>query len=163
VVLIPACVALALTRLPRVRSFAFTAWVFTFVVASMVRPAAFGSWFGYDLKNLIVPLVQIIMFGMGTKLSPADFARVFRMPWPVFIGVGLHYSVMPLAGYAIARLFQFPAEVAAGVILIGSVSSGVASNLIAYLAGGSVALAVTVTACSTLVSPLMTPLLMKVL
>jgi BASS family bile acid:Na+ symporter len=70
---------------------------------------------------------------------------------------------MPLAGFTIAKTFGFPPEVAAGVILIGSVSSGAASNLIAYLAGGNVALAVTVTACSTLLSPLMTPFLMKML
>jgi BASS family bile acid:Na+ symporter len=70
---------------------------------------------------------------------------------------------MPLAGFSLAKLFGFPAEVAAGVILIGSVSSGAASNLIAYLAGGNVALAVTVTACSTLLSPIMTPFLMQTL
>jgi BASS family bile acid:Na+ symporter len=156
-------VAIAFTRHRTLKSFAFTAWVFTFVAASMVWPNAFGTWFGFDLKNLIVPLVQIIMFGMGTKLSTADFVRVIVMPWPVFIGVVLHYTVMPLTGYALAKLFGFPPEVAAGVILIGSVSSGAASNLIAYLAGGNVALAVTVTACSTLLSPLMTPFLMKTL
>src|SRR5512133_1531386 len=156
-------VAIYITRHRTLKSFAFTAWVFTFVAASMVWPNAFGTWFGYDLKNLIVPLVQIIMFGMGTKLSTADFVRVIVMPWPVFIGVTLHYTVMPLTGYVIAKTFGFPPEVAAGVILIGSVSSGAASNLIAYLAGGNVALAVTVTACSTLLSPLMTPFLMKTL
>jgi len=103
------------------------------------------------------------MFGMGTKLSTADFVRVFVMPWPVFVGVTLHYTVMPITGYAIAKLFGFPPEVAAGVILIGSVSSGAASNLMAFLARANVALAVTVTACSTLVSPLLTPFLMKTL
>jgi BASS family bile acid:Na+ symporter len=158
-----ACVAVALMRHPSLKSFAFPAWVFTLVAASMVWPQAFGTWFGFDLKYLIVPLVQIIMFGMGTKLSAADFLRVIVMPWPVFIGVTLHYTVMPLAGFGIAKTFGFPPEVAAGVILIGSVSSGAASNLMAYLAGGNVALAVTVTACSTLLSPLMTPFLMKTL
>ncbi len=156
-------IAVAFTCQRKLKSFAFTAWVFTFVAASMVWPDAFGVWLGFDLKNLIVPLVQIIMFGMGTKLSMADFVRVAVMPWPVCIGVALHYTVMPLAGYTIATLFGFPPEVAAGVILIGSVSSGVASNLIAYLAGGNVALAVTITACSTLMSPLMTPFLMQTL
>jgi bile acid:Na+ symporter, BASS family len=163
IVTLLAGVALTFSYWPRGKSFAFTAWVFTFVTASMAWPTAFGTWFGYDLKILIVPLVQIIMFGMGTKLSVDDFVRVFVMPWPVFIGVALHYSVMPLAGYSLARTFGFPAEVAAGVILIGSVSSGAASNLMAYLAGANVALAVTVTACSTLVSPVMTPFLMKTL
>ncbi|HWH80099.1 MAG TPA: bile acid:sodium symporter, partial [Candidatus Binatus sp.] len=145
------------------RGFSFTASVLAFVAAAMVWPRAFGQWFGFDLKLLIVPLVQIIMFGMGTKLSGQDFVRVLLMPRPVLIGVALHFGVMPLTGYTIARIFGFPAEVAAGVILIGSVSSGVASNVIVYLARGNVALAVTITACSTLVSPLMTPILMKTL
>jgi BASS family bile acid:Na+ symporter len=129
----------------------------------MVWPAAFGTWWGFDLRFLIVPLVQIIMFGMGTKLSAADFLRIAVIPWPVFIGLFLQYTVMPLAGFGIAKLFGFPPEMAAGVILIGSVSSGVASNLIVYLAGGNVALAVTITACSTLLSPLLTPFLMRTL
>ena len=162
-VILLAGVAIGCMRQPALKGFAFPAWVFTCVMAGMTWPNAFGTWFGYDLKNLIVPLVQIIMFGMGTKLSAADFVRVIVMPWPVFIGVTLHYTVMPLTGYALAKLFGFPPEVAAGVILIGSVSSGAASNLMAYLAGGNVALAVTVTACSTLVSPVMTPFLMQTL
>ncbi len=157
------CTAAALTGRRALKGFAFPAWVFTFVAAAMVWPVAFDTWLGCDLRNLVVPLVQIIMFGMGTKLSAGDFARVFVMPKPVLIGLALHYSVMPLAGYALARLFGFPPEVAAGVILVGSVSSGAASNVIAYLAGGNVALAVTVTACSTLVSPFMTPFLMQTL
>ena len=155
--------ALVLYAQETLRGFGFTAWVLTFAAAAMIWPQAFGRWLGYDLRFLIVPLVQIIMFGMGTKLSGQDFVRVLVMPRPVLIGLVLHFGIMPLTGYAIARTFGFPAEVAAGVILIGSVSSGVASNVIVYLARGNVALAVTVTACSTLVSPFMTPLLMKTL
>jgi len=155
--------AVALRAQTSLRSFAFTAWVLAFVTAAMVWPGAFGNWFGYDLRFLIVPLVQVIMFGMGTKLSAQDFVRVLTMPRPVLIGVTLHFGVMPLTGWAIARLFGFAPEIAAGVILVGSVSSGVASNVIVFLARGNVALAVTVTACSTLVSPLMTPFLMKTL
>jgi BASS family bile acid:Na+ symporter len=145
------------------RALIFPACVGVAVALGMLQPALFSEYFGYDLKLLIVPLIQIIMFGMGAKLSGNDFVRVFVVPWPVFIGVALHYTVMPLTGYTIARMFGFPAEVAAGVILVGSVSSGTASNLIAYLSGANVALAVTVTACSTLVSPFMTPFLMKIL
>lgn len=158
-----ACAAVMFSRHPRLKSFAFTAWVLTFGTAAMVWPAAFGTWGGYDLKGLVVPLIQVIMFGMGTKLSAADFVRIFTMPWPVFVGVALHYTVMPFTGLVLAKAFGFPPEVAAGVVLVGSVSSGAASNLIAYLSGANVALAVTVTACSTLVSPLMTPFLMETL
>jgi len=145
---------------PLLKSFAFTVWVFAFVTASMVYPAAFMTWLGVDLKILIVPLIQIIMFGMGTTLSVADFGRVFKMPWSVFVGFVLQFSVMPLTGLALARAFGFESEIAAGVVLIGSCPGGVASNLMTYLAGGNVALSVTMTSCSTLVSPVMTPFLM---
>jgi BASS family bile acid:Na+ symporter len=145
------------------KSFAFTAWVFAFVAASMFFPDAFMTWAGWDLKVLIVPLIQIIMFGMGTTLSVADFARVFKMPWPVFVGMVLQFSIMPLTGFTVASLFGFPPEIAAGLILIGSCPGGVASNLMTYLANGDVALSVTMTSCSTLMSPVMTPFMMKLL
>lgn len=145
------------------KSFAFTVWVFAFVAASMFYPKAFMTWAGFDLGILIVPLIQIIMFGMGTTLSVADFTRVFKMPWPVLIGMVLQFSIMPLMGFTIASLLGFSPEIAAGLILIGSCPGGVASNLMAYLAKGDVALSVTMTSCSTLMSPVMTPFLMKVL
>jgi BASS family bile acid:Na+ symporter len=145
------------------KSVAFTAWVFAFVAASMVWPGAFGTWFGFDLKFLIVPLIQIIMFGMGTTLSVADFTRVLAMPWPVVVGIVLQYTVMPFVGFGLARAFGFEPEIAVGVILIGSAPGGVASNVINYLARCNVPLSVTMTAISTLLSPLMTPLMMKLL
>lgn len=155
-----ASLALYFMSHPFLKSFAFTVWVFAFVSASMVYPSAFMTWYGVNLGILIVPLIQIIMFGMGTTLSVADFGRVFRMPWPVLVGFVLQFSVMPLTGLALAKAFGFRAEIAAGVILIGSCPGGVASNLMTYLAGGNVALSVTMTSCSTLVSPLVTPFLM---
>src|SRR5262245_53610530 len=116
------------------RSYSFTAWVFAFVAASMTWPAAFGTWFGFDLKFLIIPLIQIIMFGMGTTLSVADFTRVLTMPWPVIVGILLQYTVMPFVGFALTKVFGFEPEIAVGVILIGSAPGGVASNVINYLA-----------------------------
>jgi BASS family bile acid:Na+ symporter len=158
-----AAAAIGVRDRPLLRGFGFTIWVFAFVAASMWYPAAFDTWYGFDLKFLIVPLIQIITFGMGTTLSLADFRRVLTSPWPVFIGMVLQFSVMPVAGFLIATGFNFEPEIAAGIILIGSVSGGVASNLMVYLARGNVALSVTMTACSTLMSPVMTPFLMKVL
>jgi BASS family bile acid:Na+ symporter len=145
------------------KRYAFTLWVFAFVAAAMFYPAGFGTWFGADLKILIVPLIQVITFGMGTTLSGKDFGRVITMPWPVIIGMFLQYTIMPLVGFGIATLFRFEPEIGAGIILIGSVPGGVASNLINYLAGANVALSVTMTAVSTLISPIMTPFWMKVL
>ena len=155
--------ALVSMALPLLRSVSFTVWVFAFVAAAMFYPAAFGTWWGWDLKLLIVPLIQIIMFGMGTTLNVGDFVRVLAMPWPVLVGMVLQFTVMPLAGFLIATLFGFEPEVAAGVVLIGCCPGGVASNLMTYLARGNVALSVTMTSCSTLVSPLMTPLMMTAL
>lgn len=145
------------------KKYAFTLWVLVSVAASMSSPAAFRSWFGTDLKVLIVPLIQVITFGMGTTLSAKDFRNVLTMPWPVLIGIALQFIIMPLVGFTIAMTFGFPPEVAAGVILIGSVSSGVASNVMTYLAGGNVPLSVTITASTTLLSPVVTPFWMKTL
>lgn len=147
----------------KLKKLSFTIWVFAFVAASLHYPSAFGTWFGMDLAILIVPLIQIIMFGMGTTLSVKDFSRVILMPWPVLVGFFLQFTIMPLTGLSLAMLFGFEPEIAAGVVLIGSCPGGVASNLMAYLAGGNVALSVTMTSCSTLISPVMTPFLMKTL
>jgi bile acid:Na+ symporter, BASS family len=164
VIVIVLCgLAAASMRHAALKRYAFTLWVFAFVAASMFFPGAFGTWFGEDLKFLIVPLIQVITFGMGTTLSARDFGRVFTMPWPVFIGMFLQYTIMPLVGFGIATLFRFEPEIGAGIVLIGSVPGGVASNLINYLAGANVALSVTMTAVSTLISPVMTPFWMKVL
>ena len=158
-----AALAVFFTRRARLKNFAFTVWVFAFVAASMFYPGAFRSWFGQDLKILIVPLIQIITFGMGTTLNLKNFERVLAMPWPWFIGIVLQFTIMPLVGFSIAMIFGFDPEIAAGVILIGSAPSGVASNVMTYLAGGNVPLSVTITSSTTLLSPLMTPLLMKTL
>lgn len=136
--------------------FSFTFWVAAFVSAAMFYPAAFDSWFGYELRILIVPLIQLIMFGMGTQLTVQDFKRVFMVPKAVLIGMVLQFSVMPFVGKAMAMGFSPNPEVAAGMVLVGSSPGGVASNVMVFLAQGNVALSVTMTACSTLAAPVMT-------
>ena len=74
-----------------------------------------------------------------------------------------HFTIMPLVGVTLAKSFGFPPEIAAGVVLIGSSPSGLASNVMAYLAKANVALSVTLTAVATIIAPFMTPLLMKYL
>ena len=126
-------------------------------------PSAFIEWGGVKLMKLVVPAIQIIMFGMGTTLSTADFLRVVKRPWAVATGVFLQFLVMPLVGFLLAKGFGFSGELAAGCVLVGSVAGGTASNVIAFLAKADVALSVTMTCCSTLLSPFITPLAMKVL
>lgn len=126
-------------------------------------PAAFTEWGGVKLTSLVVPAIQLIMFGMGTTLSLGDFLRVVKRPWAVAIGVFLQFLVMPLVGFLLAKSLGFSGELAAGCVLVGSVAGGTASNVIAFLAKADVALSVTMTCCSTLLSPFVTPLAMKVL
>ena len=125
-------------------------------------PEAFTEWGGVKLTSLVVPAIQFIMFGMGTTLSPDDFLRVARRPWAVATGVLLQFLVMPLVGFLLAKSLGFSGELAAGCVLVGSVAGGTASNVIAFLAKADVALSVTMTCCSTLLSPFVTPLAMKV-
>lgn len=153
--------ALLFMSVPAIKGFAFSVWVFASVAAAMYYPPLFGTWFGYDLKIFIVPLIQIIMFGMGTTLTVDDFVRVFKMPLPILLGILLQFGAKPAIALFTAKLFGFTGEIAAGVVLIGSVPGGVASNLMTYLASGDVALSVTMTSFSTLVSPFATPFAMQ--
>lgn len=158
-----ACLGGAAQASTRSKSLALTAWVGTFACAAFFFPAAFISWGNFELRQLIVPLIQVVMFGMGTTLTLSDFARVGRQPFGVVIGLVLQFTVMPLGGWLYARFFKLDGVVAAGLILVGSCPGGVASNVIAYLAGANVALSVSMTAVSTLVSPLTTPAAMSLL
>jgi bile acid:Na+ symporter, BASS family len=155
--------AIAVRGFEPVKGLSYTIWIFMAVTASMFYPQYFRSIGDFQLKTLIVPLLQIIMFGMGSQMSLSDFTGVIKMPKGVFIGVGSHYIIMPLVGFGIASIFHFPPEIKAGIILIGCVPSGLASNVMSYIANANLALAVTIGAISTLLSPVVTPFLMKFL
>jgi BASS family bile acid:Na+ symporter len=157
------CLAIGIRGFQATKSFSYTVWIFTAVAASMFYPQFFSSWGSIKLSILIVPLLQIIMFGMGSQMSLADFKGVIKMPKGVFIGVIIHYMVMPLTALAISHIFNFSNEIAAGIILIGCVPSGLASNVMSYIGRANLPLAVTIGACSTLLAPFVTPLLMKVI
>jgi BASS family bile acid:Na+ symporter len=144
-------------------SFAFSAWVIAFVCAAFAWPALFRDWPMGPAQNYVARLIQIIMFGMGTTLCMADFTRVLLIPKSIAVGMFLQFTIMPLCGWGLARVFGFPPEIAMGIVLIGACPGGVASNVIAYLARGDVALSVTMTVCSTLLAPVMTPLAMQLL
>ena len=155
--------AIAVRGFKSIKGFSYTIWIFTAVTASMFYPQYFTSLGSFQFKTLIVPLLQIIMFGMGSQMSLNDFTGVIKMPKGVIIGVGSHYLIMPLVALAISRIFHFPPEISAGIILIGCVPSGLASNVMSYIAHANLVLAVTIGAISTIISPFVTPLLMKLL
>jgi bile acid:Na+ symporter, BASS family len=133
----------------------FVLWVFLASIAALFWPAGF-TWF----QPLIIPGLGVIMFGMGTALTLADFKRVAEQPYPVAVGLLAQFLIMPLMAAAIAKVFELPPAIAAGLILVGSCPGGTASNVITYLAKGDVALSVTMTSCSTIASVIATPYLM---
>lgn len=153
--------AIGFRGLSKFKPFAYTMWIIAAVFAAMLYPQYFITAGNFELKKLIVPFVQLTMFGMGAHMSFDDFKGVVKMPKGVLIGLGCHFTVMPLVGFALSSVFNFPPEIAGGVILIGCVPSAMASNVMSYLAKANLALAVTIGACSTLLSPFVTPFLMK--
>lgn len=144
------------------KGFAYSLWILTAVCASMTYPLVFSGIGNFEFKLLIVPLLQIIMFGMGSQMSLNDFAGVIKMPKGVIVGVICQFTIMPIMGITVATLFNFPPEIAAGIVLVGSSPSGMASNVMSFIAKANLALSVTLTAFATLLSPLLTPLLMQV-
>jgi len=107
----------------------------------------------------INPMLGVIMFGMGLTLSPKDFKIVLSRPKDILIGCLAQFTIMPLLAWLLTLAFSLPKELALGVILVGCCPGGTASNVITYLAKGDLALSVGMTACSTLLAPIVTPLL----
>jgi BASS family bile acid:Na+ symporter len=155
--------ALAAKRNPGLKGFTFTIMIFAVVTAAMYYPQYFTHIGSFKLSGLITPLLQIIMFGMGCELSVKDLANVIKMPKAVTVAVICHYTIMPLVGFTLATVFNFPKEIAAGIILVGCCPSGLASNVMSYIAKANLALSITVTAVSNLLAPFLTPLLMQLL
>lgn len=155
--------AIGLAAVPSLKGYQYTAWIISAVAAGMLFPEAFKSWGGINLrdKTLILVIIQLVMFGMGTHMSLKDFSGLASTGKGVLVGLFCHFSIMPLMGLLLINVFSFEPEIAAGIILIGSCSSGLASNVMVYLARANLVLSVIVTAMATLAAPLLTPLLMK--
>ncbi|MEO8019569.1 MAG: bile acid:sodium symporter family protein [Pseudomonadota bacterium] len=145
----------------RLRGISYSLMIFAAVTFAMCFPAPLVAWGGFKLSLLIVPLLQIIMFGMGTVMSAKDFVAVVKAPKAVGVGLVLQYTIMPFVALGLVVAFGFPPEIAAGVILVGAAPSGLASNVMAYIAHANLALSVTLTTIGTLLSPFITPLYMQ--
>lgn len=126
-------------------------------VASFLWPAVLG----YVRTSWVTPMLGCVMFGMGLTLDLKDFAHVFSHPKDVFIGFILQFTIMPLLAMGLTLLLRLPPELAVGVILVGCCPGGTSSNVITFLSKGNVALSVAMTGVSTLLAPVMTPLLVK--
>lgn len=144
----------------------------------MGKLEALGKWIGrwftvlvviWAIFNYLLPqtskwvipntsyLLGIILFGMGLTLRGEDFVRIVKRPLPVILGTVAHYVIMPLVAVVLCKIFHLTGATAVGVILVGSCPSGTSSSVMAYLAGGDVALDVSIETLSTLLAPLALP------
>ena len=148
----------ALAALSRFVGNTFAYWVLLFAIMAFLEP----GWF-IGLKSWIVPLLGLVMFGMGLTLRVDDFAELGRHPWRVLLGVVAHFAIMPAVAWGLCKVFHLPAEIAVGVILVGCCPSGTSSNVMTWLAKGDLGLSVAVAAVTTLLAPLLTPALIWLL
>ncbi|PAT12291.1 bile acid:sodium symporter family protein [Corynebacterium hadale] len=137
---------------------AFPAFILLGSVLAFVAPGPF-----LPLTSFITYFLMIIMFGMGLTLTIPDFKEVAKRPVPIAIGVVAQFVIMPLGAVAVAKLLGLSPALAVGLLMLGSVPGGTSSNVIAYLAKGDVALSVAMTSVSTLLAPIVTPVIMLLL
>ncbi len=114
------------------------------------------SW----ITSCVKQMLGGIMFCMGATLTFKDFKQVVKTPKLIGLGILLQYTCMPLLAFTISKVLQLPTEQLMGMVIVGSCPGGTSSNLITYLSKGNVALSVTITLCSTMLAPLLTPLIL---
>ncbi|WP_191565389.1 bile acid:sodium symporter family protein [Metabacillus idriensis] len=136
----------------------FAVWVICIACIAFMIPAPF-LW----LNGYITILLGIVMFGMGLTLKAVDFKIVLTKPLPVIIGVCAQFIIMPSVAFLLAYGMNLPPELAAGLVLLGSVPGGTASNVMVYLAKGNLPLSIAMTSLSTLIAPIATPLILLLL
>ncbi|AMO85169.1 bile acid:sodium symporter family protein [Solibacillus sp. FSL W7-1472] len=136
----------------------FAIWVLVAAGLAIWLPEYF-TWIG----SYITILLGIVMFGMGMTLKLDDFKLILQHPKGVIIGIVSQFVVMPLLAFALAKIFNLPPEIAVGVILVGCCPGGTSSNVMTFLAKGNTALSVTITSCTTLLAPFVTPALIYLL
>lgn len=135
----------------------FPLWSVLVAVVALAWPSAF-SWY---TDTLIRVGLGIIMLGMGLTLTLDDFRRVFVIPFALLGGVALQFAVMPLLGWGIGHWMELPRDMAVGLVLVACCPGGTASNVVTFLARANVALSVSMTAISTTLAVVLTPLLTK--
>ncbi len=132
----------------------FPLWAVLLSIAAYLRPDLFAG-----MKPAIVPLLGVVMFGMGMTLTWGNFAEVLQRPKVIMVGLVLQYLLMPLTAWVVGALLGLSTPLLVGLVLVGACPGGTASNVICYLARGDVALSITLTTCATLLAVLATPAL----
>lgn len=143
------------------KGLAFTIFILGVATLALYYPHLFLEINGFELAQLITPLIQLIMFGTGSSMGVKDFIALTKSPKTVIIGVVAQFTIMPILAYVIAKVIGFPDEISAGLVLLGCASTSVTAGLFSILAKANVALAITITSVTTLMAPLLIPILMK--
>lgn len=133
-------------------------WV---VIAAAVFTFFLPSAFNWVRGNTQTVILGIIMLTMGLTLTTEDFKILARRPFDILIGACAQFFIMPCVAYLLVHVFQLEPALALGILLVGCCPGGVSSNIMSYLCNGDVAFSVGMTCASTLLAPVMTPLLMQ--
>ena len=136
----------------------FPLWALLLSALAFFKPDLFVA-----LRPQIVPLLTLIMLSMGLTLNFANFKEVLKSSKAVAVGVVLQFLVMPITAFGVAVMFGFDTELTIGMLLVGSVAGGTASNVMCYLAKGDIALSISMTAISTLLGVVLTPFLVSLI
>lgn len=148
-----------LKKLSRVLASHTAPFVIAAAVVAFFAPGLF-TW----VKGMNqIAILFVIMFSMGLTLTAEDFRLLAKRPWDIFIGAAAQYTIMPFLAYALAKVFHLPDEIAVGLILVGCSPGGISSNIMSFLCGGDVPFSVGMTTASTLLAPIMTPMLVLLL
>ncbi|MFN3976883.1 MAG: bile acid:sodium symporter family protein, partial [Aquificaceae bacterium] len=130
-----------------------------FVILTFSLLGIYAKDFFIGLKPFVVPMLAFVMLSMGLTMQVDDLLQTLKKPFIIAYGALLQFSIMPLLGYFLAKILSLNTELTVGAVLLGSAPGGTASNVITYLSKGDLAYSVSMTAFSTLVSPIMTPIL----
>ena len=133
-----------------------------FVTAIAVLTFFFPNLFAWVRGNTQTAILGIIMLTMGLTLTTEDFRILARRPWDILIGACAQFFIMPCVAWLLVRVFHLEPALALGILLVGCCPGGVSSNIMSYLCHGDVAFSVGMTCTSTLLAPVMTPLLMEI-
>lgn len=138
----------------------FFAIMLVAIIVSLTYPNSF-NWVlsKYNGINILNLLLSLVLFTMGTTLKLNNFLDVFKSPKEIIVGISAQYVIMPIIAFALASIFSLDLALTVGLILVGTVPGGTASDVITFLAKGDVALSVSLTAISTLLSPILTPII----
>jgi len=149
----------AYVKISGVTTTLFPLWTVIFTAIALKSPTSF-AWF---TTKYFTAALAVLMLSMGITLTPQDFLDVMKEPVSVGMQFSLCYAMMPALAFGLGKVFGLDTAMLAGMVLVGSINGGQASNLCTYIARGNVALSVLMTTATTIGAIFMTPIICKAL